>query len=178
KCREREMQQQMESRDEETLELKETYSSLQQEVDVKTKKLKKVVLLAASALRRPSSSKLLLFLLKLFAKLQAVKAELQDIQEAHSKERQDLEQNQNELTRDLKLKHLIIENFIPFEVKNRTLNRAFWDEDEETWKLKPIAPADADHHMTRPVSACGYKRPVCQRALVAVRTSSEARYRV
>lgn len=32
----------MESRDEETLELKETYSSLQQEVDIKTKKLKKV----------------------------------------------------------------------------------------------------------------------------------------
>lgn len=37
------MQQQMESRDEETLELKETYSSLQQEVDIKTKKLKKVM---------------------------------------------------------------------------------------------------------------------------------------
>lgn len=36
------MQQQMESRDEETLELKETYTSLQQEVDIKTKKLKKV----------------------------------------------------------------------------------------------------------------------------------------
>lgn len=42
KRREREIQQQMESRDEETLELKETYSSLQQEVDIKTKKLKKV----------------------------------------------------------------------------------------------------------------------------------------
>lgn len=37
------MQQQMESRDEETLGLKETYSSLQQEVDIKTKKLKKVM---------------------------------------------------------------------------------------------------------------------------------------
>lgn len=36
------MQQQVESHDEETLELKETYSSLQQEVDIKTKKLKKV----------------------------------------------------------------------------------------------------------------------------------------
>lgn len=36
------MQQQVDSRDEETLELKETYSSLQQEVDIKTKKLKKV----------------------------------------------------------------------------------------------------------------------------------------
>lgn len=39
------MQQQMDSRDEETLELKETYSSLQQEVDIKTKKLKKVAAL-------------------------------------------------------------------------------------------------------------------------------------
>ncbi|CAM9095196.1 unnamed protein product [Lampetra planeri] len=82
KRREREMQQQVESRDEETLELKETYSSLQQEVDIKTKKLK-----------------------KLFAKLQAVKAENQDIQEAHINERQELEQTQNELTRDLKLKY-------------------------------------------------------------------------
>ncbi|XP_068196099.1 kinesin-like protein KIF3B isoform X2 [Antennarius striatus] len=78
--REREMQQQVESHDEETLELKETYSSLQQEVDFKTKKLK-----------------------KLFAKLQAVKAEILDIHEAHINERQELEQLQNELTRDLKL---------------------------------------------------------------------------
>lgn len=36
------MQQQVENRDEEYLELKETYTSLQQEVDIKTKKLKKV----------------------------------------------------------------------------------------------------------------------------------------
>lgn len=42
KRHEREMQQEVECRDEETLELKETYSSLQQEVDIKTKKLKKV----------------------------------------------------------------------------------------------------------------------------------------
>ncbi|XP_041433618.1 kinesin family member 3B S homeolog isoform X2 [Xenopus laevis] len=80
KCREREMQQQMESQDEENLELKETYSSLQQEVDIKTKKLK-----------------------KLFSKLQAVKAEIHDLQEEHIKERQELEQTQNELTRELKL---------------------------------------------------------------------------
>ncbi|KAL7398246.1 hypothetical protein ABVT39_006715 [Epinephelus coioides] len=115
KRREREMQQQMESRDEETLELKETYSSLQQEVDIKTKKLK-----------------------KLFAKLQAVKAEIHDIQEAHINERQELEQTQNELTRDLKLKHLIIENFIPLEEKNKIVNRAYFDEEDEYWKMKPI----------------------------------------
>lgn len=41
---EREMQQLMFDQDEETVELKETYSTLQQEVELKTKKLKKVKL--------------------------------------------------------------------------------------------------------------------------------------
>uniref|UniRef100_A0A8D3DXE9 Kinesin-like protein n=1 Tax=Scophthalmus maximus TaxID=52904 RepID=A0A8D3DXE9_SCOMX len=119
KRREREMQQQMESRDEETLELKETYSSLQQEVDIKTKKLK-----------------------KLFAKLQAVKAEIHDIQEEHIKERQELEQTQNELTRDLKLKY-------------------------GTIKIM----------MTRPLSAVGYRRPLCQHARVAMMMKTDMRYK-
>lgn len=39
---EREIQQQMVLQDEETIEMKETFSSLQQEVDLKTKKLKRV----------------------------------------------------------------------------------------------------------------------------------------
>jgi len=43
--------------------------------------------------------------LQLFSKLQAVKAEIQDIQGEHIKERQEYEQTQNELTRDLKLKY-------------------------------------------------------------------------
>lgn len=40
--REREMQQQMMLQDEETLEMRETFSSLQHEVELKTKKLKRV----------------------------------------------------------------------------------------------------------------------------------------
>lgn len=118
KRREREIQQQMESRDEETLELKETYSSLQQEVDIKTKKLKKVKRKffhvhwvrnktnLCVKLRGPLASydfsSCCLF--QLFSKLQAVKAEIHDLQEEHIKERQELEQTQNELTRELKLK--------------------------------------------------------------------------
>ncbi|KAJ8299623.1 hypothetical protein KUTeg_023683 [Tegillarca granosa] len=76
---------------------------------------------------------------KLFAKLQATKQEIQDIQEEHSKERQELEQTQMELTRDLKLKLLIIENFIPHEEKTKITNRAVFDEDEDMWHLKPLA---------------------------------------
>ncbi|XP_029973970.1 kinesin-like protein KIF3B [Salarias fasciatus] len=155
KRREREMQQQMESRDEETLELKETYSSLQQEVDIKTKKLK-----------------------KLFAKLQAVKAEISDLQEAHINERQDLEQSQNELTRDLKLKHLIIENFIPSEEKNKIVNRAFLDEEDEHWKTKPITRMEDDHQMrTRPLSAVGYSRPLSHYARMAMMMRADSRYK-
>lgn len=41
---------------------------------------------------------------QLFSKFQAVKAEIHDLQEEHIKERQELEQTQNELTRELKLK--------------------------------------------------------------------------
>ena len=41
---------------------------------------------------------------QLFSKLQAVKAEIHDLQEEHIKERQELEKTQNELTRELKLK--------------------------------------------------------------------------
>lgn len=53
------MQQEMLLRDEETMELRGTYTSLQQEVEVKTKKLKKVSATAGraaqeSALRDPS----------------------------------------------------------------------------------------------------------------------------
>ncbi|KAM8864741.1 kinesin-like protein KIF3B [Spinachia spinachia] len=155
KRREREMQQQMDNRDEETLELKETYSSLQQEVDIKTKKLK-----------------------KLFAKLQAVKAEIHDIQEAHINERQELEQTQNELTRDLKLKHLIIENFIPLEEKNKIVNRAYFDEEDEYWKTKPITRIEDDHQMmSRPLSAVGYRRPLSHHARMAMIMRPEMRYK-
>lgn len=43
--------------------------------------------------------------IQLFGKLQATKAEIQDLQEEHTKERQELEQTLMELTRELKLKY-------------------------------------------------------------------------
>lgn len=51
-----------------------------------------------------SHSSKIYFFSQLFSKLQATKQEIADIQEEHSKERQELEQTQMELTRDLKLK--------------------------------------------------------------------------
>ncbi|XP_072134993.1 kinesin-like protein KIF3C isoform X2 [Mobula birostris] len=154
KRREREIQQQMMLQDEETLELRETYTSLQQEVEMKTKKLK-----------------------KLLAKFESVKAEIQDLQNEHVKKRQNLEHAQNELTRDLKLKYLIIENFIPPEEKNKIMNRLCFDCEEDQWKFLPLAPADKHQMKKRSTSAVGYKRPISQYARVAMSMGIHPRYR-
>ncbi|KAL8614241.1 Kinesin-II 95 kDa subunit [Nucella lapillus] len=134
--KEREIQQKLEEKEESAVEIKETYNSLQQEVEVKTKKLK-----------------------KMFGKLQATKAEIQDLQEEHTKERQELEQTLMELTRELKLKYLIIENFIPPEEKTKLMNRAVYGEDDDAWMLRPLANKNTHTMAKRPISALGNRRP-------------------
>ncbi|XP_028515921.1 kinesin-like protein KIF3B [Exaiptasia diaphana] len=156
KRREREMQQKLESKDEDTIEVKETYSSLHQEVEMKTKKLK-----------------------KLFMKLQAIKSEILDQQEVHISERQELEQAQEELTRELKLKAAIVESFIPPEEKTKLMNRAYYDEENEVWKLKPVTENNNKQAMAkRPVSASGSKRPITEYAKMAAAMGGHPRYKV
>ncbi|KAJ8049479.1 Kinesin-II 95 kDa subunit [Holothuria leucospilota] len=152
---EREMQQKLESKDEGTLELRDTYSSLQQEVEIKTKKLK-----------------------KLFAKLQAVKSDIQDLQEEHVRERQELEQTQDELMRELKLKVLIIDNFIPPEEKTKIAQRAEFDEEGDQWVLRLLAKSEGPQQMAkRPVSAVGNRRPVTDYAKMAAQMGGNPRYK-
>lgn len=158
KRREREMQQKLDEQEESALGIRETFSSLQQEVDIKTRKLK-----------------------KLFGKLEAVKQEHQDIEEEHSRERQELEQTQNELTRELKLKYLIIENFIPVKEKNKILQRIIYDEDEDLWKVLPTSSVNSGSSPPalpgRPVSAAGSRRPVSEFAKVAAAMGGNPRYK-
>ena len=98
-----------------------------------------------------------------------MKQELEDLKEEHSRERQEYEQTQEELMRELKLKSvesvlslihyarfslefvskveykcshfrtLIIDNFIPTEDKKKLQDRAVFDEDEDSWMLKALA---------------------------------------
>ncbi|KAL0969770.1 hypothetical protein UPYG_G00232080 [Umbra pygmaea] len=155
--REREIQQQVMAQDEETSELRETFSSLQQEVELKTKKLK-----------------------RLYAKLQLVKAEIGDVIDEHVVTRQELEQTQNELTRELKFKYLLIENFIPPEEKNKIMNRLHFDSEEDQWRFMPFVTSEgksAHQLKRRPTSVVGYKRPISQYAQMAVTTGAPCRYR-
>ncbi|KGL78762.1 Kinesin-like KIF3C, partial [Tinamus guttatus] len=114
---------------------------------------------------------------ELYAKLQAVKAEIQDQHDEYIRVRQDLEEAQNEQTRELKLKYLIIENFIPPEEKNKIMNRLYFDCEEDQWKFQPLVPAGGNQMKKRPTSAVGYKRPISQYARVAMAMGSHPRYR-
>lgn len=138
----------LEEQEERGVELERTYSSLQQEVEVKTRKLR-----------------------KLFAKLQTVKQDIVDVTEEYNRDRRDLELTQEELLKELKLKYLIIENFIPNEEKERVLARAQFDEEADLWRLGPARPTSASPSSSvagpiskRPVSAAGSRRPVSEYA--------------
>jgi hypothetical protein len=110
--REREILQQLEAQEDNTAEIHQTFASLQQEVEVKTKKLQ-----------------------KLFSKLQQIRLEIQDNAEAYSKERQQLEQSIGEMNKELKLKWLIVENFIPVSIVEKLRERAIFDENDGNWRI-------------------------------------------
>ncbi|TRY56214.1 hypothetical protein DNTS_028539 [Danionella cerebrum] len=155
--KEKEMQQLMFEQDEETIELKETFSTLQQEVEFKTKKLR-----------------------KFYSKLQLVRSEIGDVINEHVTMRQELEQTMNELTREMKFKNMIIENFIPPEEKNKIINRLHFDSEEDQWKVLPLLPSENNSPITqrRPTSVVGHKRPVSFYAQAAAMNGSPSRYRV
>jgi len=85
--------------------LEEQYSSLQEEIEVKTKKLK-----------------------KLWNKYQAANREVQDLQEEFQREREDMLDTIRQLTRQLKLKDLMINNFVAPEESKKIERRSKWNE--------------------------------------------------
>ena len=152
---ERNAAQELEAKEEQGEELEKTYSSLQQEAETKTRKLR-----------------------KLFTKLQSVKQDIVDVTEEYNRDRRDLEDTQQQLLKELKLKIMLIENFIPPNDRKKLLARAAYDEEEDTWYMtrhRNEASADANGNkgdstapfgviMKRPVSAAGSRRPVSEYA--------------
>lgn len=150
---EREILQQLEAKDDNTVEVKETYSSLQQEVEMKKKKLR-----------------------KLFAKLQGVKAEVKDTTEANGRERRELEELQSDLMKELKLKYLIIDNFIQPEEKSKLLSRVIYDEDDDDWKLLQVTQSQVLANK-RPISNPRFHRPTSEYSKIASTVGPAFRYK-
>ncbi|XP_039441093.1 kinesin-like protein Klp68D [Culex pipiens pallens] len=157
KKREIEMQQQLELHEESTMEIRETFTSLQQEVELKTRKLKKC-----------------------YAKCMALKQELSDTRDEHNRDRRELEMTQNELIKELKRLLLIIDNFVPTEVKSRLYTQAKYDDEAEEWYLNSNMMLLSVHpqSVTRPVADPNRRRPMSEYALHMIKTNApDAGYR-
>ncbi|XP_043495291.1 kinesin-like protein KIF3B [Polistes fuscatus] len=152
KKREVEMQQKLEDEEVTMVGVRETYTTLQQEVDIKSKKLRRC-----------------------FTKLQALKQELDDLTTDFNRDRRDLEQTQHELMKELKLKYLIIENFIPEEEKKKILSKIHYDEEEESWNLNNPETSNIET-IERPTSIPGARRPISEYARIALAMGRGCRY--
>jgi len=131
-------------RQEAQLVAEDQYSSLQEEVEAKNKKLK-----------------------KLWAKFQQAKTEAKDLQEEFQTEREDLLNTIRELTQEIKLKNLVIDNFIPPEEAQKIQKRAQWDDEKGEWILQRINYAGNNVRAKRPFSDSGARRPVSEFAKIA-----------
>ncbi|CAL8092389.1 unnamed protein product [Calicophoron daubneyi] len=167
KRREKEIVARMEEAEDNVANLQEGFTSLKQEVEVNTRRLR-----------------------KLFEKFQEVKQEMSTVQEDNIRERQEHEQVQEELTREVKLRTLILENFVSPEERAKIDSRISFDEDTDHWVMRSLLPASGDNdkddesesshlgYLDPPVRpALGGRRPICQYARMASKLGPNPRYR-
>ena len=154
---ERTMARELAEKEEANLQLEEHFSSLQEEVEVKTKKLK-----------------------KLWSKYQAATAEVNDLQEEFQSERSDMLDTIRQLTRTLKLKDLVISNFIPPDFSKSIEKRASWQDEEDCWVIQKLDLAGNNQRSVkgRPKSSNRLRRPESEYSRQRKQYDSNPRYRV
>ena len=134
--REREMARQLEARGEEVLNFREDFTSLQQEIDYKTRKLK-----------------------KMYARWVAVQQEMSDLNAEFGRQRQEMEQKKEALLKQARLKQLLIDHFIPDEFQRKLSARLQYDDDEENWLVSSAAPSPAAAPVLSKTASPGELRP-------------------
>lgn len=122
------------------------FNSIQEELDFKSKKLETI-----------------------YKQYNEVSEVLNGAQEEFDRERNDMFDTIYELTNQLKLKNMIIENFIPKDEYKKYENVTVWNEDVNDWVINH--PAKINSHKLkeskRPQSAVGMKRPTSEYSRIA-----------
>ena len=139
-----ELEEQKKEKDDELLQINKKFGTLQEELDYITKKLQKV-----------------------WSKYQSVQNEIQEVQEDFYRDRQDMFDTISELDIQLKLKSLIIDNFIPEDEVKKVTDMAKWNEELNDWVIKPPKKFQKKKGGVRPVSAVGMKRPTSEYSRIA-----------
>ena len=109
---ERQLAIELEKRAEENLNLEQRFSSQQEEIEDKNRKLK-----------------------RLYTKYQVTSSEIKDLQREFQLERQDLVEEIRNLTQQIKLKTMTLNNFIPQDEIMHIERIAKWDDESEEWSL-------------------------------------------
>nr|UQZ09998.1 kinesin-like protein KIF3A [Opsariichthys bidens] len=130
------LRRELEEKEQERLDIEEKYTSLQEEAQGNTKKLKKV-----------------------WTMLMAAKSEMADLQQEHHREIEGLLENIRQLSRELRLQMLTIDNFIPQEYQEMIENYGHWNEDIGEWQLKCVAYTGNNMRKQTPVSEKKEKDP-------------------
>ncbi|RLN59278.1 hypothetical protein BBJ28_00013436 [Nothophytophthora sp. Chile5] len=115
--------------------LEEQHATLQEAVDDKTRKLK-----------------------KLWAKHKAASTEIEDLKTEFQAEKEDMLDTVRELTRQLKLKHLLLSHFVPLDEAVALEKRARFDADLDDWQVSRLESKGASLRPRRPVSRRGARR--------------------
>jgi kinesin family protein 3/17 len=159
RVQERELAQKLKEEKEKQMEKMRAFDSKEQEREVTSKKLK-----------------------KLWAKLQAAKGEKDDEQEEFERAREEMYQTTRDLQRELKLRQMIIEHFIPPDEAKKVEERAEFDAELDQWHLKPLGftteGAAAIPVQKRPISAIpGSRHAITQDAQQRAAIDRNPRYR-
>jgi len=112
---EQRLAEEVEKEEEARLGLDEQYNSLQEEIEGKTRKLK-----------------------KLWGKFKTAQAEVQDLQNEFQREKEDILDTIRELSRQLKLRQLIMTSYIPLEQLSKIERCSEWDEATEQWRINRL----------------------------------------
>ncbi|KAF4317780.1 hypothetical protein BBO99_00007807 [Phytophthora kernoviae] len=135
KRQEMQLAQELAEKEDSNMLLEEQYATLQESVDDKTRKLK-----------------------KLWAKHKAATTEIEDLNAEFQAEKEDMLDTVRELTRHLKLKHLLLSHFVPLDEAQSLEKRARYDPDHDAWQVSRLETKPSSLRPRRPISRRGARR--------------------
>jgi hypothetical protein len=139
--KERKLAEDLAKKEETNILIEKKFSSQQEEIEDKKKKLQ-----------------------KLYQKYQSSKNELVEQVEEFNRERENYQEQIREISRQIKLKNLILENFVPQDEVLKVQGRATWSDDIDDWILPNLHLAQGAGRIPRPGSSLGLKKPTSEYA--------------
>lgn len=124
---ERRLKQELLAKEEEKLAVEEQYASIQEEAQIKTKKLQ-----------------------KLWNKYQSARSEIEDLAKEFQEEREDYLFTIRKLEQEIKLANKIIDHFIPPVELIRIQKKATYNEEEDEWIIQNIFLAGNNSRARQP----------------------------